>query len=71
MSKRIYRKFSPQFIREAVRLAEQANGPITFTIIAYSVLSLLSEYGQPQHWALRVDWAKGIEGNSHTLGESH
>jgi transposase-like protein len=30
MSKRTYRKFSPQFKREAVRLAEQADGPITF-----------------------------------------
>lgn len=29
MNKRIYRKFSPEFKREAVRLAEQSDGPIT------------------------------------------
>jgi len=29
MSKRTYRKYSPEFKREAVRLAEQADGPIT------------------------------------------
>jgi len=29
MSKRIYRQFSPEFKREAVRLAEQSDGPIT------------------------------------------
>lgn len=29
MSKRTYRQFSPEFKREAVRLAEQADGPIT------------------------------------------
>ncbi len=29
MSKRTYRQFPPEFKREAVRLAEQANGPIT------------------------------------------
>ena len=29
MAKRIYRKFTPEFKREAVRLAEQTNGPIT------------------------------------------
>ena len=29
MTKRTYRQFSPEFKREAVRLAEQADGPIT------------------------------------------
>jgi transposase len=29
MTKRTYRKFSPEFKREAVRLAEQTDGPIT------------------------------------------
>ena len=29
MTKRTYRKFSPEFKREAVRLAEHADGPIT------------------------------------------
>jgi transposase len=29
MSKRTYRQFSPEFKREAVRLAEQTDGPIT------------------------------------------
>ena len=29
MSQRTYRKFSLEFKREAVRLAEQTNGPIT------------------------------------------
>lgn len=29
MTKRTYRKFSPEFKREAVRLAEQTDGPVT------------------------------------------
>jgi len=29
MNKRTYRKFSPEFKREAVRLAERSDGPIT------------------------------------------
>ena len=29
MNKRTYRKFSPEFKREAVRLVEQTDGPIT------------------------------------------
>ena len=29
MTKRTYRKFTPEFKREAVRLAEQTDGPIT------------------------------------------
>lgn len=29
MSKRTYRTFSPEFKREAVRLAEQSDGPVT------------------------------------------
>ena len=29
MTKRNYRKFSPEFKREAVRLAEQSDGPVT------------------------------------------
>ena len=31
MTKRTYRQFSPEFKREAVRLAEQADGPFIDT----------------------------------------
>ena len=41
MNKRTYRKFSPEFKREAVRLAEQTDGAITQVECELDVKSFL------------------------------